>query len=141
MAKAGATVVGVDISEELLAEARARDTDGLCTFLLCDAATTNFDEPFDLIYSRFGMMFFDDPKAGWKNLRQQLVSGGKAVMVCWREAVDNEWAVLPLKTVSSVLGEAQAKPSRSGIPGPFAWAQEHVFTDILEQSSVKFGLM
>ena len=134
MAKAGATVVGVDISEELLAEARARDTDSLCTFLLCDAATTEFAEPFDLIYSRFGMMFFDDPVAGWANLHQQLASDGKAVVVCWREAVQNEWAVLPLEAASSVLGEAQTKPSPSGIPGPFAWAQEYMFTEILKQS-------
>lgn len=134
MAKAGATVIGVDISEDLLAEARARDREGLCTFLLCDAATTNFDEPFDLIFSRFGMMFFDDPVAGWVNLRRQLVSDGKAVVVCWREAAHNEWAVLPLQAVSSVLGEAQTKPSPSGIPGPFAWAEEHVFNEILQQS-------
>jgi SAM-dependent methyltransferase len=134
MARAGATVVGVDISEDLLTEARARDTGGLCDFLLCDAATTNFDAPFDLIYSRFGMMFFDDPVAGWENLRRQLVSDGKAVFVCWREAVHNEWAVLPLRAVSSVLGEAQTQPSPSGVPGPFAWAEEHVFTDILEHS-------
>ena len=134
MAKAGATVIGVDISEDLLTEARARDRDGLCTFLLCDAATANFDEPFDLIFSRFGMMFFDDPVAGWVNLRRQLVSGGKAVVVCWREAAHNEWAVLPLQAVSSVLGEAQTKPSPSGIPGPFAWAEEHVFNEILQQA-------
>ena len=134
MARAGATVIGVDISEDLLAEARARDTNDLCAFLLCDAATTDFDEPFDLIYSRFGMMFFDDPVAGWANLRRQLVSGGKAVFVCWREALHNEWAILPLQAVSSVLGEAQTKPSPSGVPGPFAWAEEHVFTEILELS-------
>jgi SAM-dependent methyltransferase len=134
MAKAGATVVGVDISEDLLTEARARDTDDLCTFLLCDAATTDFDEPFDLIFSRFGMMFFDDPAAGWANLRRQLASGGKAVLVCWREATQNEWAFLPLKAVSSVLGEAQTKPSPSGVPGPFAWAEEQVFTEILQRA-------
>jgi len=134
MAKAGATVVGVDISADLLAEAQNRGTEDSCTFLLCDAATTNFDEPFDLIFSRFGMMFFDDPVAGWVNLRRHLVSDGKAVMVCWREAAHNEWAVLPLKAAASVLGEAQTKPSPSGIPGPFAWAEEHVFNEILQQS-------
>lgn len=134
MAKAGATVIGVDISEDLLAEARVRDTDHLCTFLLCDAATTDFDEPFDLIFSRFGMMFFNNPVAGWKNLRRQLVSDGKAVVVCWREALQNEWAILPLQAVSSVLGEAQTKPSPSGVPGPFAWAEEQVFTEILQKA-------
>jgi len=134
MAKAGATVVGVDISSDLLTEARVRDTNNLCTFLLCDAATTDFEEPFDLIFSRFGAMFFDDPVSGWSNLRQQLVSGGKAVVVCWREASQNEWATLPLQAVSSILGEALAKPSPSGVPGPFAWAEEHVFTAIFEES-------
>ncbi len=134
MAKAGAKVVGVDISEDLLAEARARDTDDLCTFMLCDAATTDFDQPFDLIFSRFGMMFFDDPVSGWAKLRRQLASDGKAVMVCWREAAQNEWASLPLQAVSSVLGEAKTKPSPSGIPGPFAWAEEHVFREIMQQS-------
>jgi len=138
MAKAGATVVGVDISEDLLSEARARDQDGLCTFLLRDAATANFDQPFDLIFSRFGIMFFDDPVAGWVNLREQLVTGGKAVVVCWREAAQNEWAVLPLQAVASVLGEARTKPSPSGVPGPFAWAEEHVFNEILHQSGWSF---
>jgi len=63
---------------------------------------------------------------GWANLREQLVTGGKAVVVCWREAAQNEWAVLPLQAVASVLGEARTKPSPSGVPGPFAWAEEHV---------------
>ncbi|OUS08633.1 hypothetical protein A9Q96_04145 [Rhodobacterales bacterium 52_120_T64] len=134
MAKAGAIVVGVDISQDLLVQARARDTESLCTFLLRDAAITNFDEPFDLIFSRCGMMFFDDPMAGWSNLRRQLVSGGKAVMVCWRESAQNDWAVLPLKAVSKVLGEAKTTPSPSGIPGPFAWAEERIFNEILQQS-------
>ena len=134
MAKAGATVIGVDISEDLLAIAQARDTGGICTFLLCDAATTDFNEPFDLIYSRFGAMFFDDPVAGWAHLRTQLVNDGKAVVVCWREAIQNEWAILPLQAVSAVLGDAQTKPSPSGVPGPFAWAEEHVFTEIFEKS-------
>ena len=134
MAKAGATVIGVDISEDLLAEARVRDTENLCTFLLCDAGSADFGEPFDLIYSRFGMMFFDDPVAGWTNLRKHLVSDGKAVVVCWRAAVNNDWAVLPLQAASSVLGDAQTKPSPSGVPGPFAWAEEDIFNEILKQS-------
>ena len=134
MAAAGAQVVGVDISEDLLAKARERDVDNQCEFLLSDAATTYFDTPFDLIYSRFGAMFFPDPVAAWTHLRGQLVAGGKAVVVCWRDAALNEWVTFPLEAVAPVLGEEETRVGPSGVPGPFAWADQRVFTDIFEKS-------
>ena len=134
MAAAGAQVVGVDISENLLAKAKERDLENACTFLLSDAATTDFGEPFDLIYSRFGAMFFPDPVEAWTRLRDQIVSGGKAVHVCWRDASLNEWVTFPLEAVASILGDEDTKVSPSGVPGPFVWADQAVFTDIFEKS-------
>jgi SAM-dependent methyltransferase len=126
-------VVGVDVSAPMLARARERGA-GLTQlrFIDADAATFVTTPPtaaFDLIFSRFGVMFFADPAAAFSHLRVQLRDSGRLTFVCWRAFEDNAWARVPLEAVRSVLTE----PPPTLIddrPGPYAFSDrakiEHV---------------
>ena len=74
----------MDISEPMLAhgQIRAESTPNL-TFELADAAVAEFNSQYDLLFSRFGVMFFSDPEAAFENLRKALKTTGRMVFVCW----------------------------------------------------------
>jgi SAM-dependent methyltransferase len=89
-------VLGVDISEPLVGAARAQ---GLAnaTFEVGDATTYSFEaESVDLVFSRFGVMFFGDPVAAFTNIRHALKPGGRLVFICWRTPKENPWAGVPM---------------------------------------------
>lgn len=132
MADLGAEVVGADISVDLLAEARRRDPEGLCTFVAGDAADLRGVGQFDALYSRCGAMFFDRPVEAWSRLRAMTASGGKVVVVCWTACERNAWAYEPLRAAASVLGNDRVRMVPSGTPGPFAWAEPEFFVPIFE---------
>ncbi|MBL9100047.1 MAG: class I SAM-dependent methyltransferase [Myxococcales bacterium] len=124
-------VVGVDVSEPLVALARRRaaGADNL-RFELGDAQTMRFADQFDVVYSRFGVMFFDDPVAAFNNLRESLRPGGRLAVVCWRAMEANPWVSAPLAAARSLLPEVP-KPTPPGAPGPFAFADEQRLRKIL----------
>jgi SAM-dependent methyltransferase len=115
-------VLGVDISPPMLARAGERVA-GRPTIALAlgDAQTYAFAPgTFDAVYSRFGVMFFDDPDAAFGNLRAAARSGGRLSFVCWQDLSRNPWAARPLGAVMRLL-PASAMPDmlREGRPGPF----------------------
>jgi SAM-dependent methyltransferase len=127
----GATgsVLGVDIAARLVALAAKRaDARGLAqaTFLEADAADQAFgDAVFDVVISRFGVMFFDDPVAAFANLFSATAPGGRLAFVAWQAAPLNEWVTLPMGAVVPHTGAPPLPPP--GAPGPFAFGdREHV---------------
>ncbi|HET9685221.1 MAG TPA: class I SAM-dependent methyltransferase, partial [Gemmatimonadaceae bacterium] len=68
--------LGIDVCEPFIETARAEAAAG-ARYLLADAQTHRFAEQFDLLYSRFGVMFFEDPAAAFRNLRGALRPGGR----------------------------------------------------------------
>ena len=123
-------VLGVDISEPMLARARERAaTVPTVEFQFADAANTSLGT-VDRIYSRFGVMFFDDPVAAFRNLRSPLAPGGRLAFVCWRPLAANPWARLPLEAVNAVLGPPPV-PATAYAPGPFAFADASRVRSIL----------
>jgi SAM-dependent methyltransferase len=128
----GAQVTGIDISPDLLALARSRDTEKRCKFIEADAASYPFAQPYDALFSRFGIMFFDDPVAALAHLRSALRPGAPLVAVVWAEARDNAWASIPLKAARPFVGEERSQPTPSGTPGPFAWAKVSTGPDLLK---------
>ncbi len=115
-------VLGVDVSEPMLARARerAKTAPGApIEFDFADAASTPL-RTIDRIYSRFGVMFFDDPVGAFRHLRSALAPGGRIAFVCWRPLTANPWAHLPLEATVSVLGPAPTAPAPDA-PGPFAF--------------------
>jgi SAM-dependent methyltransferase len=124
-------VLGVDISARMLARARERAA-GMpwVSFVERDASVHRFSGDADLVYSRFGSMFFADPVAAFANLRSGLRAGGRLYLVCWRAIEDNPWYYVPLRTAERYL--PPLPPSEPGTPGPFAYAKEDRLKSILE---------
>jgi SAM-dependent methyltransferase len=125
-------VTGIDTSEAFLAEARATvPTDGRrapVEFLHGDAARHPFEpEAHDVIASRLGVMFFDEPAAAFANLRRTLAQGGRLGFACWRSLDENGWVTEPRQAVQSVVPLPPLLPS--GAPGPFSLADpDHIST-------------
>jgi ubiquinone/menaquinone biosynthesis C-methylase UbiE len=115
-------VLGVDIADALLARARERAEELLCEvdFRNADAASVDAEAGFDLILSRFGVMFFADPVAAFANLHRLAAPGGRLVFACWQAASDNAWASLPMQALAPIL--PPAPPADPDAPGPFAFA-------------------
>lgn len=113
---------GIDISEPLLALARQRaaTTGSTATFTAADAATQAPDVPCDLLVSRFGVMFFDDPAAAFANLRRHTKPGGRLVFACWQAPRANPWATVPMRALEHLLPPPE--PTDPHAPGPFALA-------------------
>lgn len=125
-------VVGLDISEQLLARARERGEALLspASFIHADAASWADDGDFDLIMSRFGVMFFADPQAAFAHFHQLAAPGGRLVFACWQPAARNLWATLPLRVLADLLPEQPAADPHA--PGPFAFADAARVATLLE---------
>ena len=129
----GGSVVGVDLSAPMLALARRRATDaGLSNveFVEADAQVHRFElGSFDVIISRFGVMFFEDPEAAFANLAGALRSGGRLAVVVWKDILESEWIIVPGAAAAEHVGFPDLGPP--GAPGPFALADGDRVREIL----------
>jgi SAM-dependent methyltransferase len=127
------TVTGIDISEPLLAHARARAEDAGApnvAVLAADAAHHPFAAAeADQVVSRFGLMFFADPVAAFRNIATALRPGGTLVFVAWAPADRNPWFALPLAAAVERLGPAG--PADPDAPGPMAFRDVARVTGLL----------
>lgn len=117
-------VLGIDISGPMLARARQVAPAGLSVdFVLADATVYPFDPAsFDLLVSRFGVMFFAEPARSFANLRRALKPAGRLAFACWREPRENPFFMAPLQAVYKHVPKLpQVGPEE---PGPFAFASE-----------------
>ena len=128
---ASGQVLGVDISEPLIRRARVlAQQDTPVRFQVADASSAELaDGAFDILFSRFGVMFFGDPIAAFAHMRRALRPGGRVAFVCWRGAAENDWVRLPMGALkgllpSSVLPDPEA-------PGPFSFGNPGRVTRIL----------
>jgi SAM-dependent methyltransferase len=132
---AGGHAVGVDISEPLIAAARARaDREGSrATFVRADAQTHAFAPGgFDLILSRFGVMFFDDPVRAFANLRGAGTDGASLRFIAWRAVAENPFMTTAERAAAPLLPELPAR--RADAPGQFAFADDARVRRILHES-------
>jgi SAM-dependent methyltransferase len=115
---------GVDISGPMLARAReSAPTELPVEFVLADATVYPFDPAsFDLLASRFGVMFFADPAMSFSNMRKALRPSGRLAFVCWREPRENPFFMAPLQAVYKHV--PKLPPQGPEDPGPFAFASE-----------------
>ena len=115
-------VLGVDISEPMLARARASiGPEKAVAFEHGDAQVHEFAKAaYDLVFSRFGVMFFSDPEAAFRNLRSALKPGGRIAFVCWPPAKENPWVKIPTGIVKAHI--ELPPPPEPNDPGEFAFA-------------------
>ncbi|GLU31717.1 class I SAM-dependent methyltransferase [Trinickia caryophylli] len=114
-------VMGVDISEPLIGRARALAPQDLpVLFQAADASSAELPEgAFDILFSRFGVMFFDDPTGAFAHMRRALRAGGRVAFVCWRGAAENDWVRLPMGALKGIL--PPSAPPDPEAPGPFSF--------------------
>jgi SAM-dependent methyltransferase len=98
-----------------------------------DASEAQLPVGNDLLFSRFGVMFFSQPLAAFAHMRTWLRPGGRCVFVCWRTPRDNPWAMTPLVAARQALNITPA-PSDPLAPGPFAFADEQRLRAILSEA-------
>ena len=121
------TVLGVDVSEVMVERARQRVAGSARTNIeveLADAQSHAFEPArYDAVFSRFGVMFFEDTRAACANLVSALKRGGRLAFVCWQSIERNPWAFLPASAVREQL-HIETLPDflTPGRPGPFRFA-------------------
>lgn len=128
----GGTATGADISATMLddATARASAAGSRARFVVADAQTHAFpDAMFDLVVSRFGVMFFEDPIAAFANLRRATRPGGQALLVAWRPAADNPYMTAAERAVAPLLPDLP--PRKTSGPGQFAFGDADYVRDVL----------
>lgn len=116
--------VGIDVSAPLIEAARARaDRLGIASaeFVRADAQTHGFGaESFDALISRFGVMFFDDPVAAFRNLSAAVRPGGRLACLVWRGAAENDFMTAAGRAVEDILPQLPARVENG--PGQFGFA-------------------
>ena len=124
-------VLGVDISKPLIQRAtELAPADAPVAFQLADAGRAALPQArLDLLFSRFGVMFFEDPAAAFAHMRRALKPDGRLAFVCWRAAAENDWGRLPLDAIRDLV--PLPAPPDPEAPGPFAFADPDRITRIL----------
>lgn len=131
---AGGAIVGVDVSAPMLELARHR-TAGRANVAWreADAANEDLGGPYDLVLSRFGVMFFTDPVFAFRNIARAMRPGARLTFVCWQDLTKSDWFALPMQTVRPLLTATPPfPPPDPDAPGPNAFARRERVQSILE---------
>jgi ubiquinone/menaquinone biosynthesis C-methylase UbiE len=97
------------------------------SFIETDIQLTPFEPEYDLVFSRFGTMFFENPVAAMKNMRRALKRGGRFTMIVWRDMADNPWLGAAKAIALKHLPQPGADARTCG-PGPFSMADQELVT-------------
>jgi SAM-dependent methyltransferase len=123
-------VVGLDISETMLDAARRGGVPPSVELLRADAQSHVFPPPaFDLVVSRFGVMFFEDPVLAFRNLRRAMRPGARLCFAAWAPLTENPHWQIPLAAVIRRLGPPEPADPRA--PGLLAFSDEGYVRGIL----------
>jgi ubiquinone/menaquinone biosynthesis C-methylase UbiE len=127
--------VGIDISAPMIAAAcaRAERRALAASFIVGDAQTHAFEPAsFELLISRFGVMFFDAPERAFLNLRRAAKKGAELRFVAWRSAAENPFMTTAECAAAPLLPNLPAR--RPDGPGQFAFAHADHVKRILTES-------
>lgn len=127
-------VIGIDCCESFLdygrREAAAQGFENV-SFMEGDALTELFEPNYDFVFSRFGTMFFENPVAGLRNMRNALKPGGRMVHIVWRRAEDNPWLSMAKNEVLRFL-PPPGEGARTCGPGPFSMSDQAMVSKMME---------
>ena len=131
-------VIGVDISEPMLERATKTASDMALTNISYQVKDVQVDEMpnkyFDIAFSRFGVMFFEDPFEAFNNINHSLKDDGQLSFVCWQHASLNPWQSLSIQVIKEFLDLPAPAPKS---PGPFAFEDKSYINEILTESGFR----
>ena len=134
-------VTGVDVSAPMLKVAKtladtAGDDSAPTVFLEADAQTHTFHAPhYDVVFSRFGVMFFEDPVAAFTNIRSAMSPTGRLAFCCWQPRAVNPFMTVPAMAALELLSAPPQPPPRT--PGPFAFEEADYVDAILQEAGYR----
>lgn len=123
-------VLGIDLSAPMIDAARASNTRSELRFELGDVLMLRDLDHFDIVFSRFGVMFFDDPASAFAHLRALGTARARLGFCCWGPPADNPWMTLPVMATVPVLGRPHL--AAPGQPGPFSLPSPDVVRGVLD---------
>lgn len=131
------SVTGLDVSAALLAAAAEMPTVGApITWLEGDGQQVDLPASrYDVLLSRFGVMFFDDPASAMANLSGAVRAGGRLSVAVWSRREENEMMQWPLdiaRRIAADAGHDLDLPDPTA--GPFSWHDPVFVTGLLELS-------
>ncbi|MFD3616291.1 class I SAM-dependent methyltransferase [Streptomyces sp. NPDC058676] len=127
--------VGIDISEPMVTAARARaEREGTqASFVRADAQDHMFEPAgFDIVMSRFGVMFFQDSVRAFTNLRRAARDDARLRFITWRGPAENPFMTTAERAAAPLLPNLPARQPDE--PGQFAFADPDRVHRILEES-------
>ena len=137
------TVWGVDISKPMLDIGITRlKSHDFRNIRFSEADVTTFDfknHSFDIAFSRFGVMFFEDPVVSFSSVANSLKSKGRLAFCCWRSLSKNEWFELPLNVGLKYCDQPNQDDTMDAAglsysPGPMAFKDQDRIDKILSES-------
>ena len=133
-------VLGVDISSPMLDVANSKaqeltaDLQGAISFQQADASTYDFEAGvYDLMFSRFGVMFFAEPAAAFANIRKALKPEGRLAFICWAPVAGNDWVTVPMAAALQHLPKPEPLPPNA--PGPFGLSDPDFVDEVLKKAN------
>ena len=127
-------VTGVDVSLPMLEHAGTRAAGRTnISFRNADVETHTFEpDTHDLVFSRFGVMFFKNPARAFTNLHHALKPGGRLAFLCWQPREANPFFMVPMRAARNHVDVPPPVGPRE--PGPFAYAEEQYVRQFLGEA-------
>ena len=122
---------GVDVAPRFIEAASSEVKAENTSFSVADVQIDELGGPYDYVFSRFGVMFFDNPGAAMRNIRKVMAPGARLVAVVWRIREENPWMYEAQQVVEGLIGRPDEYDQPTCGPGPFSMAGADTTSGIL----------
>ncbi|MEA2976124.1 MAG: hypothetical protein QOF19_1644 [Alphaproteobacteria bacterium] len=127
---ATASIVATDLNQPMLDSAAARESSARVTWRQADAQSLPFkDQSFDTVVCQFGVMFFPNKRAAYREALRVLKPGGRFLFNVWDRIEDNEIPHVVIEALAAVFPQ---DPPRFLARTPHGYHDPRVIRDDVE---------